>query len=340
MFKNEYISIFKITFVSFISVILIIAISIALFIRKLFTQVDLSKIPTYHPFKSSKHQKQYLNYYDSRAKQWPVPSTTKYIQTSFGKTFIRISGANDSPTLVLLPSVGTSSLMWIPNIKGLSEHFRVYAIDNVYDSGRSSNSRVMKQPDDIVSWLDELFTGLNLGDSINLMGLSLGGWETSVYTLHRPERLHKSVWIAPIATIMDIPVTWIWRGIIGAIPLKCCMYSMVNWAFADLVKKQDEKSIRMVKEIVDDAAIGLKCFKFKMPVTPLVLSDEELQRIKTPTFFIVGDNEVIYKATDAVNRLHKVAPQIKTEIIPNASHDITYVQADLLNERIIAFLKQ
>lgn len=42
----------------------------------------------------------------------------------------------------------------------------------------------------------------------------------------------------------------------------------------------------------------------------------------------------------AVQRLNKVAPSIKTEVIPNAGHDLTVVQSQLVNSKVLAFLIQ
>ena len=58
----------------------------------------------------------------------------------------------------------------MPNIEALSTQYRTYAVDNIYDCGRSIYTRPLKSPDDFVHWLDELFTALELGDHINLMG--------------------------------------------------------------------------------------------------------------------------------------------------------------------------
>ncbi|MCK4689422.1 MAG: hypothetical protein KAT41_03900, partial [Candidatus Marinimicrobia bacterium] len=77
-------------------------------------------------------------------------------------------------SMVLLASGGATSLFWIPNVKMLSENFKVYAIDNIYDFGRSRHTQVFKTPNDIMIWLDELFNVLELGNNINLMGLSYG----------------------------------------------------------------------------------------------------------------------------------------------------------------------
>jgi pimeloyl-ACP methyl ester carboxylesterase len=261
------------------------------------------------------------------------------VQTSYGNTFIRISGPTNAPSLVLLPSTSASSLIWMPNIKALSAHYRVYAVDNIYDFGRSVNTRNIKSSDDMMNWLDELFTTLDLGDSINLMGLSFGGWLTSQYTLNYPNRLNKTVWLAPAATLFEFPGEWAWRGILSALPHRYFMNKfMVEWLFEDLSKKDDELSVKQLEGFVDDAMMGLTCFTFRMPVTPSVLTDNELQRIKVPTLFLVGENEKLYPAKKAVERLNTLAPQIQTEIIPNAGHDLTIVQAELVNRKIIDFL--
>ena len=57
-----------------------------------------------------------------------------------------------------------------------------------------------------------------------------------------------------------------------------------------------------------------------------------------PTLYLVGENEKIYSAQEAVQRLKQVAPQIQTEVIPNAGHDLTMVQADMVNGKVVEFL--
>lgn len=99
-----------------------------------------------HPFKSNKARDKYLTYYDERAKNWPIASTTKMVETSFGQTFVRISGPENKPPLVLLPGDSETSLAWIPQIEALSVDYRTYAIDHVFDYGRSIYSRPMKKP--------------------------------------------------------------------------------------------------------------------------------------------------------------------------------------------------
>ena len=127
------------------------------------------EITSYHPFKSEKAKERYLKFYDTEAKKWPVDSETRTVDTSYGQTFLRISGPVGTQPLVLLPGINTSSLMWIPNIEALSKYYRTYALDNIYDNGRSVYTRPITSADDFVKWLDKLFNVLEFGDKINLM---------------------------------------------------------------------------------------------------------------------------------------------------------------------------
>jgi len=297
------------------------------------------KYKPYHPFRSQKAKERYLKHYDLRAQTWPVASESLSVDTSYGQTFIRVSGPSNAKPLVLLPSSAATSLFWKPNIKALSKNFRVYAIDNIYDFGRSVYKRAINSVDDMMNWLDGMFDALGLENDINIMGLSHGAWLTSQYALHSPNRLNKIVLCAPPATIYPLPGMWAWYGITALIPHRYFLTNMTRWMFKDLTQKEDDVSKRMVNDLIDDAFIGLRSYKLKMPITPTVLNDEELRNIKMPTLFLVGENEVVYSAQKAIQRLNTVAPNIKTEIIPNAGHDLTIVQAEIVNKIVLDFLE-
>lgn len=54
---------------------------------------------------------------------------------------------------------------------------------------------------------------------------------------------------------------------------------------------------------------------------------------KSTGTFLVVIYEEIYPAQKAIERLNTVAPQVHTEIIPDAGHDLTMVQTDLVNKK-------
>jgi pimeloyl-ACP methyl ester carboxylesterase len=291
---------------------------------------------SYHPFKSQKAKETYLTYYDEHAKRWPIASEEKLVKTSFGQTFVRISGPEDSLPLVLLPGDSENSLSWIPQIAALSADYRTYAVDHIFDNGRSIYTRPMKKPSDFVQWLDELFTAFEL-DNINLMGFSYGGWQASLYALSFPQRLNKLILLAP-ATALPARFEVMVRGIIYYfIPTRFNVQRYLYWYNADSVRK-DEKSREVIDNMVTEVLLSFKCFKRRGFVAPTVLTDEDWQKLEIPTLFLVGENEVTYSAKKAVRHLNRIAPKVKTVITSDAGHDLAIVKTEWVNNEVLKFL--
>ena len=304
----------------------------------LFSGPDAMEKSEFHPFRSPEAKEKYLQRYDELALMWPVASETKMVETDFGHTFVRISGPAEARPLLLLPGGGASSLMWAYNIEGLSKEFRTYAVDNIYDVGRSIYTRPFKNGKDFAEWLDGLFDALDLTEKINIAGISYGGWITSQYALHYPERVQKIVLLAPAGTVLPFEPEFLKRAIVGILPHRYFLKNTIEWIFEDLAK-QGEASRELIDTFVDDAFLARQSFKFKIMVNPAVLSDGEWQRIKMPVLFLVGENEKIYSAEEAVRRLQNITPHVQTEILPNCGHDLFIVQKDVVDEKIVAFLQ-
>jgi pimeloyl-ACP methyl ester carboxylesterase len=300
---------------------------------------DQIELTENHPFRSAEARDQYMKLYEKREKSWPVTDDKRFVETSQGRTFVRMCGPTDAPPLVLLPGANATSLMWAHNILALSVHYRVYAVDSIFDYGLSVYTTTFTTPDDYVKWLDELFTALDLSDNINLMGLSYGGWLTGQYALNHPERLQKVVLIAPAGTVLPFNTGFLWRAILGLIPHSYFAKNIIYWVTEDLSRK-DEASRTYIEEWAHEVATARKCFKTVRMANPTILEDEELQSIQMPALFLIGENEKIYSARDAVERLNSVAPGIKTVIVPDAGHDLTIVQADVVNRLILQFLDE
>ena len=294
------------------------------------------EITGYHPFKSVEGKEKYLGLYDSFAKLWPIPSEARMVDTSYGKTFVRISGPKDAPPLILLHGMGSNSLMWLAHIEALSKDYRTYAIDDIYGNGRSIYTKTVKDSNDFVNWLDQLFNAIELENNINLAGMSYGGWQTSQYVLRFPEKLNKIVLIAPAATVQPISLGFTIRAVLSIIPIDYFFKSFMRWIFEDYIKK-DRKT---AERLIDNMILASKYFKSKHMVAPTVLDDNELKSIKVPTLFMIGENEKIYSAQKALQRINSIAPQIKTELIPGAGHDLTAVQIEMCDKKILEFLSE
>jgi pimeloyl-ACP methyl ester carboxylesterase len=226
--------------------------------------------------------------------------------------------------------------MWMPNIEALSRRYRTYAVDNIYDSGRSIYTRAPQNPDDLVQWLDEVFTALELGDRINLMGLSYGSWLTHRYALRFPRRLAKIVLLAHPA-IVSVNAGFILRFLFCFVS-PGYLAKFGYWLLADAAEK-DAASRALVEAGVEEMRLAGRCFKPKKVITPQVMKDQELRELRVPALFLMGEHEKTFSTPKALRRLQQVAPHLQTELIPQAGHDLSFAQAQLVNEKALAFLQ-
>lgn len=298
---------------------------------------------SYDPFRSEQAKLKYLERYYQRLQEWPVSYTEQSISTKYGETLVRMSGPVNAPPLILLHGAGTCSLQWLYNIKDLSEHYRTYAIDGLIHIGclgKSIPKKSIREPHDAVAWMDELFNLLGLNNKICLLGASYGGWLASQYALHHQNRLDKLILIAPAGVILPFSTIYILRtALLNIIPSQRTYHHFFNWSFKNL----SQKDSTLFHDVMDDFLLASQCFK---PVNPKelpilkALSDHQLKQIQLPTQFMIGENEVLYSAKSAIQRIQSITPIMQTELIPDAGHDLLLTQAKRVNTKVTQFLSQ
>jgi len=294
------------------------------------------KMSASHPFRSASARAEYLALYEQRASRWPVASETRLVDTPSGQTYVRISGHPTNPPLVLLHGVRGNSLMWIPNIAALSAHYRTYALDTINDTGLSVRRRPITKREHLLTWLDEVLAALIPEGSINLVGMSFGGWLASQYALRFPDQLQKVVLLAPAATVLPVSLAFILHALPTLLPGITFRKRFYYWLLHDIMQS-GAAGRAWVDEVVADWALAERCFA-RLPAIPAtVLSDQALQDLKVPTLYLVGENEKVYPARKALERLNRVAPQMKTRLIPQAGHDLWIAQADLVTQTMLEF---
>ena len=294
---------------------------------------------SFHLFRSDQARSEYYALYAKRAEKWPVASETKVVETPSGQTFVRVSGHATNPPLVLLPGSLATSLTWIPNIASLSAYFRCYTLDSIYDFGLSVRRKKLAKPYDLVAWLNEVTMALVPESKFHLAGLSYGGWLCSQFAISFPKRVNRLALIAPAMTVLPVSLAVIFRALLTRLPIPDFRRQFYYWFLNDAVQS-GEIGRAAVDEAVADWALAERCFR-PMPTIPATLVDDETWReFYIPCLFLVGEHEKMYPAQKAVSRLNRVAPQIQTEIISHAGHDLTFSQAEQVNIKMLAFLQE
>jgi pimeloyl-ACP methyl ester carboxylesterase len=247
-----------------------------------------------------------------------------------------VQGPADGPPLLLLPGDSETSLAWIPVIGALSETYRTYAPDQIYDRGRSVYRREIRNRDDFTKWLDELLTGLDL-TTVRLMGHSYGGWLATLFALAHPERVERLVLLSPAATVLPPPPGLVLRAILyDRLPLRCVVKRYLYWYAPDAVRNLETRSV--VGKMIEEDLLARRCFKRRRFIIPTVLSDEDWGTLRVPTLFLIGKNEVTYAADKAVRRLSAVAPTVRTAVAEGGDHHLTIVDPGWVSDHVLRFL--
>ena len=256
--------------------------------------------------------------------------------STLGPTFVRTCGRPDAPPLVLLPGIGSSSLMWMGNVAGLAEGFWVHAVDNVYDAGRSVWQRAPTSGADYAAWLASLLDALQL-DRPHLLGASYGGWIAAQFALAHPDRLDGLVLFAPAGTVVPLRAAFLVRAACCAVPLRIFPRRLLRWLAADTLS-QGPRGEAQVNDAVQDGIMALRCFRRRAVVPPTVLADADLAALPDRTWFLVGDREVVFDPAAALHRLATVAPQIHTRVVPGTGHDLPLARPEVFNRHVLAAL--
>ncbi len=298
---------------------------------------------SFYPFRSERTKTEFEAHARERARQWPVPSETRLLSTPVGQTFVRISGSATGPPLILLAGARASSLMWIDTIAALSAHHRTYALDTIGDAGFSVNSRPISKQADYDDWLDEVLTALTLREPPSLVGVSQGGAIAAHFALRCPERVRSVVLIAPGGTVLRTSLGFFVRAMLLCVPRpggnEGALDRTLRWVFADAFRGDDACRERLEGALAEVRA-GAYLFALPRPPWPAALTGEEWRNFRVPALFLVGEHEKIYSAEAAVRRLNRVAPQVKTEILRGAGHDLTIVHPDRVAKAVHDFLAE
>ena len=297
--------------------------------------------PSFYPFRSEQSKAEYEAYYRTREKTWPVPFETMILDTPSGTTLVRASGCATDPPLVLLPGVRASSLMWTCCVAALSAHHRTYALDIMDDVGLSVSRGETMKPEALARWLDEVLAVLVPQGQVSLMGISYGGLVAGHYAVRYPNRLRSVVLVAPGGLVLPISFAFFLRVTLLSIPFPGMsggpFRRVLSWLFRDAERGDDACRARL-EQAITDLKTPLPLFDLPRPDWPTAFEDKVWRDFKPPCLFLVGEHEKIYSAQAAVRRLNRVAPQVKTEIMPGVGHDLTLVEPDLVAARVLEFL--
>ncbi|HET6245160.1 MAG: alpha/beta hydrolase [Bacteroidetes bacterium] len=312
---------------------------IALFLIIVLVQACVSskkaepKAKNYTMFKTRKAESSYLRAYNNTLALWPIAYEAVNIKTSFGTAHIIISGPKNGDPLVLLHGMNASSTMWYPNIDALADKHRVYAIDFILEPGKSISNEKIKDKQKIIEWYNEIFNHLKL-EQISIVGASRGGWLALHLAMDTTNRIKNIVLLSPAQSF-------------NFIKLKRKMRSNVYF-FLFPKRKRLRKSLQTfssnadkIKALyIDQYYIASEKSKKNLSLLQMTpFPNEKLKSLKMPVLLLIGDKDIINDQKSIV-KAQEFISNIETDIIQNSGHFLNMDQSEIVNKRILDFLKK
>jgi len=272
-------------------------------------------------FKTESKRNQFRAYYNGVLTRFPFDQ--RYIETSFGKTFILTAGQKSNPAVILLHGSCSNSAFWFPEIMALSGNYMVYAVDIIGEAGNSEEYRPDLNTNAFALWMKDVLDALSLEKAI-IIGNSLGGWMALKFATAYPERVSKLVLIASAGLAEIRP-----KFIDNAAQTR---QSNENVPVDSSIIGENELS----KEVLEFINLIVESYN---PIDYLpVYADNQLRQLTMPVLFIDGENDVIIDAQQSVQRLSRLVSSAETHLLRNCGHviinSIEYIIPFLINDNI------
>ncbi|UCC88650.1 MAG: alpha/beta fold hydrolase [Anaerolineales bacterium] len=280
-------------------------------------------------YKSPEIEARFMEMYDARLEAWPVAYQSVFVDTSYGKIHVIISGPEDAPPVLLLHASGVAGWSWIYNVEELSKHYRTYAIDTLGDAGKSVLYDLDTYPPDgpaQSALITELTEKLGIGRA-DVVGASEGGFIGTNYALYAPERVQKLILLGPMgyagtnASILRIMLAQFY-------PLKPVQESTFRWAFGD-----DPRLNEGFGEWFRLLMAGV----FPRKARPTLFTPEQLQGLDVPVLLVLGKKDKLVGDPENAKMQAQDIPDLRVEIL-DSGHLIGAEQPEQVNSIIIEFL--
>jgi pimeloyl-ACP methyl ester carboxylesterase len=261
---------------------------------------------------------------------WPIPFESRLVETPFGRTHVIVSGAAAGDPLILVHAASLSATQWYLQARDLGARHPLIAVDIMGDIGLSSQTAPVRTRTDAADWLAAVLDGLAIRQAI-LVGSSFGGFLSTNLAALRSSYVQSLVLLAPAATIQPFRLLanlMIRTGSLVPLPwtVKPGLRGMMGGALPDA-------------RIVAQMEIGVAGFRYDRSGTyPSELPDPELSGLSCPTLVLLGDREKIYDPVRAAERVRRLMPHARVELVPGLGHLLGMQRPDLINPRILDFI--
>lgn len=239
---------------------------------------------------------------------------------------VEIAGPSDAQPLVLVHGAGGSAATWFMQLRGLSKHFLVHAIE-LNGHGKSKDRA---EPDTGQSYLDDISSIVNELDHPIVGGHSMGGALTQLFALQKSDSVRGIVLVGTGARLRVNPLIFEW------------------------LKTEFETYIQALGEFVFDKSADERLVQASMKearrCSPHIISRDfafcnefdimdRVQNIDCNTLILVGESDLMTPVKYSRYLAGKI-PKAELHIISKAGHSVMLEQHEQVNNHILNWARE
>jgi 3-oxoadipate enol-lactonase len=252
------------------------------------------------------------------------------------KVNYEISGKEGAPVVVLSHSLGSSLVMWEPQMKDLSAYFRILRYDTRGHGGTESPPGAYALEtlgEDAIALLEALKIR-----QVHFVGLSMGGMIGQYLGLKHPVRL-QSLALCSTAALIPQEAQPLWHERIEAARAKGLSAlvdaTMERWFTAEYLRENPPMFGIIRRQFLDTPVEGfIGCCE---AIRRLNFIDR-LPAIATSTAILVGEDDP-GTPVSASRAIHEKIGGSKLTILPAAKHLANVEKAEAFNSALLDFLR-
>lgn len=289
-------------------------------------------------YKSTEGQKIAHKSYDKTMELWGVAYQEEYVETDYGQSHVVIAGQDNEKPLILLPGLFADATMWYPNVKALSQHYKVFSLDMPNYGGKSKPAgKAVTDFSDYHTWFTQILKHYQIKEA-PVAGLSYGSWLALALAREMPGTVSHLLLLDPSETFMPMNSSMAWKGFryFMFFPNRKKYEKFFNWMGGGYSDPQLDVWFEHMLDVIEYGSVGM----FDVPQHK-IYEPEELEMITMPVLIMAGGKPIIYDSPAAFKaNAQKAIPHAEVIIVPGAGHGLNMEKPETVNKKMIEFLKK
>lgn len=249
-------------------------------------------------------------------------------------------GPEDAPQILWLAGLGQDHLAWGLQMMAFSKKFRCLLMDN-RDVGRSGTVEMDYTAQDMANDVAGLLDALNI-ESINIVGLSLGGLVAQEFAINYPERVQKLVLLStfPASDAWLTSINESWATLYAQLSPIDYVKSVSPWLYTWRLYQNRPAFLQTLaqRRATNAHPQSVAAHTRQTKVGILHNAVDRLHLIESRTLVIVGAEDILTPPRFSEILAEKI-PDAHLVLIPNSGHGGSVENPNEFNATMLQFLE-